>query len=174
MTGIDCSTNSIAFCRMVDGAPTNWGEVQLNGSDIYEKIYDARVKTEAMQDKLEADFIVVESAIMVRSPDTAIKLSYVYGSVLGTLLDKNRQVKTVTPIAWQSRIGNKNFSREEKVQLLKDYPDHVDSWYKAKMRSMRKQRTIDWVYETYRVSLASDNVADAFGLAYYVDNELTR
>lgn len=174
VTGIDCSTNSIAFCRMVDGAPTNWGEIQLEGSDIYEKIYDARVKTQAIQSKLAADFIVVESAIMVRSPDTAIKLSYVYGSVLGQLLDSNRRVKTVTPIAWQSAIGNKNFSQAEKAQLRVDNPGHIDSWYKTKMRAMRKQRTIDWVHDTYRVAVTSDNVADAFGLAYYVDKELTR
>jgi hypothetical protein len=76
--GIDASTNSIAFCLMEDNRPLKWGKVDLVGSDIYEKIYDAKVKMNVMLDELKSDYIAVEGAILVRSPDAVIKLSFVF------------------------------------------------------------------------------------------------
>ena len=37
--GIDASTNSIAFCLMENNKPLKWGKINLEGEDIYEKIY---------------------------------------------------------------------------------------------------------------------------------------
>ena len=75
--GIDASTNSIAFCLMQNNVPLKWGKVDLVGADIYEKIYDAKVKMHSMLEELKSDYIAVEGAILVRSPDAVIKLSYV-------------------------------------------------------------------------------------------------
>ena len=81
--GIDASTNSVAFCLMNDDKPVKWGKVEFVGADIYEKIYDAKVKMHAMLEELKADYIVIEGAVLVRSPDAVIKLSYVYGVEIG-------------------------------------------------------------------------------------------
>ncbi len=42
--GIDASTNSVAFCLMENDQPLKWGKIDFVGADIYEKIYDAKVK----------------------------------------------------------------------------------------------------------------------------------
>ena len=84
--GIDASTNSIAFCLMEDDVPIKWGKIDLSGSDIYEKIYDAKVRMRVMLDELKSDYIAVEGAVLVRSPDAVIKLSYVYGVVIAELM----------------------------------------------------------------------------------------
>jgi Holliday junction resolvasome RuvABC endonuclease subunit len=92
--GIDASTNSIAFCLMEDNVPIKWGKIDLSGSDIYEKIYDAKVRMHAMLDELKSDYIVVEGAVLVRSPDAVIKLSYVYGVVIAELMSTGANVIT--------------------------------------------------------------------------------
>ncbi len=75
--GIDASTNSIAFCLMENDIPLKWGKIDLVGQDIYEKIYNAKLRMNLMLDELKSDYIAVEGAILVRSPDAVIKLSYV-------------------------------------------------------------------------------------------------
>ncbi len=79
--GIDASTNSIAFCLMENDIPLKWGKIDLVGQDIYEKIYNAKLRMNMMLKELKSDYIAVEGAILVRSPDAVIKLSYVYGVV---------------------------------------------------------------------------------------------
>ncbi len=71
--GIDASTNSIAFCLMENDKPLKWGKINFVGQDIYEKIHDAKIKTSSMLDELKSDYIAVEGAILVRSPDAVIK-----------------------------------------------------------------------------------------------------
>ena len=112
--GIDASTNSIAFCLMENDVPLKWGKINLTGNDIYEKIYDAKRKMAVMLDELKSDYIVVEGAILVRSPDAVIKLSYVYGVVIAELMSTGAKVITISPTAWQAYIGNKNPTKDEK------------------------------------------------------------
>jgi len=73
--GIDASTNSVAFCLMENDKPLKWGKINFVGQDIYEKIHDAKIKTSSMLEELKSDYIAVEGAILVRSPDAVIKLS---------------------------------------------------------------------------------------------------
>jgi len=172
--GIDASTNSIAFCLMENNKPTKWGKIELTGSDIYEKIYDAKVKVHAMLRELRSDYIVVEGAVFVKSPDAVIKLSYVYGVVIAELMSSGANVITITPTSWQAYIGNKNPTKMEKDALRFENPGHVDSWYKAKMREIRKQRTVDYFNNKYDLSLDDFDVADAFGIAHYSNTVLTK
>ncbi len=79
--GIDASTNSIAFCLMENDIPLKWGKIDLVGQDIYEKIYNAKLRMNMMLKELKSDYIAVEGAILVRSPDAVIKLSYVYFNI---------------------------------------------------------------------------------------------
>ena len=171
--GIDASTNSVAFCLMENDKPLKWGKVEFEGADIYEKIYDAKVKTHAMLDELKSDYIAVEGAVLVRSPDAVIKLSYVYGVVIAELMSTGASVITISPTSWQAHIGNKNPTKMEKDKLRFENPGYADSWYKNKMRQIRKQRTVDYFNNKYGLSLDDFDVADAFGIAHYSNTVLT-
>ena len=102
--GIDASTNSVAFCLMENDKPLKWGKIEFAGADIFEKIYDAKVKMHAMLDELKSDYIAVEGAVLVRSPDAVIKLSYVYGVVIAELMSTGASVITISPTSWQAYI----------------------------------------------------------------------
>ena len=172
--GIDASTNSIAFCLMENDKPLKWGKINIVGTDIYEKIYDAKVKMSVMLNELKADYIAVEGAVLVRSPDAVIKLSYVYGVVIAELMSTGAKVITISPTSWQSYIGNKNPTKEEKQAVRIAYPGHADSWYKNHIRNMRKQRTVDYFNLKYSLSLDDFDVSDSFGIAHYANKELTK
>jgi Holliday junction resolvasome RuvABC endonuclease subunit len=171
--GIDASTNSVAFCLMENDRPLKWGKVEFEGADIYEKIYDAKIKTHAMLDELKSDYIAVEGAVLVRSPDAVIKLSYVYGVVIAELMSTGASVITISPTSWQAHIGNKNPTKMEKDKLRFENPGYADSWYKNKMRQIRKQRTVDYFNKKYGLDLDDFDVADAFGIAHYSNTVLT-
>ena len=171
--GIDASTNSIAFCLMENDVPLKWGKINLEGIDIYEKIYDAKRKMGIMLDELKSDYIVVEGAILVRSPDAVIKLSYVYGVVIAELMSTGARVITISPTSWQAYIGNKNPTKEEKAAIRLKSPGYADSWYKNQIRNMRKQRTVDYFNNKYSLSLDDFDVADSFGIAHYANKVLT-
>lgn len=172
--GIDASTNSIAFCLMENDIPLKWGKINLEGQDIYEKIYDAKKKMSLMLDELKADYIVVEGAILVRSPDAVIKLSYVYGVVIAELMSTGASVITIAPSAWQAYIGNKNPTKEEKAAIRLANPGYADSWYKNQLRNMRKQRTVDYFNSKYGLAIDDFDVADSFGIAHYSNQVLTK
>jgi len=171
--GIDASTNSIAFCLMENDKPLKWGKIELSGSDIYEKIFDAKKKMSLMLEELKSDYIVVEGAILVKSADAVIKLSYVYGVVIAELMSSGSRVITISPSSWQAYIGNKNSTKMEKDKLKFENPGKTDSWYKAQLRNARKQKTVDWVKEKFNIDLNDFDVADAFGIAYYSNTVLT-
>jgi Holliday junction resolvasome RuvABC endonuclease subunit len=171
--GIDASTNSIAFCLMENDKPLKWGKIELKGNDIFEKILDAKVKTHAMLEELKSDYIVVEGAILVRSPDAVIKLSYVYGVVIAELMSTGAKVITIGPSSWQAYIGNKNPTKDEKSSIRLANPGYADSWYKNQLRNMRKQRTVDYFNRKYNLELNDFDVADAFGIAHYSNQVLT-
>jgi len=172
--GIDASTNSVAFCLLENNRPVKWGKINIVGNDIYEKIYDAKVKTNLMLKELSSDYIAVEGAILVRSADAVIKLSYVYGVVIAELMSTGASVITISPSSWQSHIGNKNPTKLEKEKLKKENPGYAESWYKSKMREIRKKRTADYFNKKYGLNIEDFDVADSFGIAYYANEVLTK
>ena len=171
--GIDASTNSIAFCLMENDTPLKWGKINLVGNDIYEKIYDAKVKMNLMLDQLKSDYIVVEGAVFVKSPDAVIKLSYVYGVVIAELMSTGCKVITIAPSSWQAYIGNKNPTKDEKAAIRLKNPGYADSWYQNQLRTMRKQRTVDYFNNKYKLAVSDFDVADSFGIAHYANKVLT-
>ena len=171
--GIDASTNSVAFCLMEDDKPVKWGKIEFVGADIFEKIHDAKNKMHAMLGELKSDYIVVEGAILVRSADAVIKLSYVYGVVIAELMSTGAKVITISPSSWQAYIGNKNPTKDEKQAIRVKHPGYAESWYKTQLRNMRKQRTVDYFNNKYNLELDDFDVADAFGIAHYSNTVLT-
>ena len=171
--GIDASTNSIAWCLYYNRKPVQWGKVTLNGSDVYAKLYDGKKKVAALRDTLKADYIAMEAAIMVRSVDVAIKLAYVYGAILGELMENDTKVMTVAPISWQSHIGNKNFTKAEKAKVEADNPGKSKSWYQNHIREIRKQRTMTYFNKRFNVNVSDNDVGDAMGIANFAYYTLT-
>lgn len=174
--GIDCSTNSLAYAIFQDGKALACGEVFFTGSDVYERLNDARRKTQALVDTglLVGDYVGMEAAIAGKSSQVTIKLSYVYGAVLSVLMQNKMQVETVAPITWQSYIGNPNLKKHEKEKLREDNPGRKDSWYANQGRLLRKARTLDFARKYFTIESGSDNVGDAVGIAYYTSEQLTR
>ena len=111
--------------------------------------------------------------MLVRSPDAVIKLSYVYGVVIAELMSTGAKVITISPTSWQAHIGNKNPTKDEKLKLKVEHPGYAESWYKNKMRQIRKQRTVDYFNNKYNLELDDFDVADAFGIAHYSNTVLT-
>ena len=171
--GIDASTNSVAFCLFKNNVPYKWGKIEFAGADIYEKIYDAKVKMHAMLDELKSDYIAIEGAVLVRSPDAVIKLSYVYGVVIAELMHSGSKVIAISPTSWQAYIGNKNPTKADKQAVRIEFPGRSDSWYKNKIRETRKQRTVDYFNKKYNLNSLDFDVADSFGIAHYSNRVLT-
>ena len=169
--GIDASTNSIAFCLMNDKVAIKWGEITFEGSDIYQRILDAKRKIKSFKNELDTDFVVIEAAISVKSIHTGIKMAYVFGAIMGELLSDNMQVVEVHHITWQSYLGNKNFNKLEKQAVKDEFPGKSETWYKSKIRELRKTKTINFA-KTMGINTESDNVADAAGIAWYAVNEI--
>ena len=169
--GVDLSTNSFAFC-IFNGKPISWGKINFSGTSIYDKIIDAHKKTNAAKEFINVDYVCIESAIMVRSQDVAIKMAMIVGAVVSALADHQDMIVTVPPSAWQPYIGNKNFSKVEKENLKLQYPGKSDVWYRNKSRDIRKQRTMNFFNERYSIHVTDHDVADSMGIAYYAYNKL--
>ena len=169
--GIDASTHTIAYAIFDGETAVEWGEIFFDGGTIYERIVDAKRKIRALRERFQVDFIALESAIMVRSVNTGLKMAYVFGAIMGELLDNGATVVEVKPLEWQSFIGNKNFSKAEKDAVLKENPGRSANWIRNRIRELRKQRTIEFV-ASLGINVESDNVADAAGIAWYAVNRL--
>jgi Holliday junction resolvasome RuvABC endonuclease subunit len=171
--GIDASTNSIAFCIFRDGKLARYGEIDFNGSDVFERTLDAKLKVSALNEEFSVDFVAIESAVMVRSAAVAIKMAYVFGAIIAELQNQGARVVAVSPLEWQTYIGNSRYSRAEKAAVSKANPNRSASWVRNHIREARKQRTMDFFNEKFGVVLESDNVGDAFGLAWFASHKLT-
>ena len=91
--GVDASTNSFAFCLMDGKKAVRWGEVNFEGNDVYQRILDAKRKIKSFKDELNFDFVVIEAAISVKSVHTGIKMAYVFGAIMGELLNDGIEVQ---------------------------------------------------------------------------------
>jgi Holliday junction resolvasome RuvABC endonuclease subunit len=170
--GIDSSTNSFAFCYF-DGKPVRWGKVVFKGETVIDRIIDANLKINSLMEKIDAvDLVCLESPIMVKSHDASIKMSMVFGSVVAAILRNGNKVVDISPTTWQSYIGNKNFTKQEKLNLAQANPGKKESWYKNQIREIRKQRTLDYFNQKFSMEVTDNDVGDAIGVAYYAYNEM--
>lgn len=171
--GIDASTASVAFCLFEDGKPQYVGKLPITGATIYDKIKDASIKSKVISQMCKPDYVAVEQAIMVKNADAGLKIAMIVGAILSVILKPDTKVVTVTPIQWQSFIGNKNFTKAEKDALKQEFPGKAESWYKTKIRDTRKQKTMDFFNDKYGMELTDNDAGDATGIAYYAYNKMT-
>ncbi|AVD99270.1 RuvC-like resolvase [Streptomyces phage BillNye] len=174
--GIDCSTQALAFTIFYNRRPIHWGKINFEGADVFERLADAADKLRAVKEEFDVDYIAFEAAIMakVKNPDVTIKLAMVYGACIAELMRKNVKVVTVKPLEWQSYIGNPNFKLAEKNALKAEFPGKSASWYSTKIRSIRKQRTMDFFNKKWpQMALTDNDVGDSAGIAYFAYHTLT-
>lgn len=174
--GIDASTNSLAFAVFENGEPIHCGEINFRGRDLFERLKDAKKKTRKLVKAgiLKADYVAIESAIMVRNVQVAIDLAYVYGAIISELMEGNPEVHKVAPISWQSGIGIPNLKKHEREAIQAEFPGKSKTWYQNKGRLTRKARILDVARQYFEIPNGSDNIGDAVGLALHVSNTLTR
>lgn len=173
--GVDASTQSIAFCLFDGNTPIYYGEIGFDGADVYERMLDAKRKIRALRPEIfkQLDYVAIEAAVVVKSVHVGIKMAYMFGVIMSEILEDNTKVIEVHPISWQSYIGNKNFTKAEKDAVKNDFPGKSENWYKAKIRDIRKHKTLQYMSEKGIIT-DSDNVADAAGLAWYAVNNISR
>ena len=169
--GIDCSTKTLAYAKFTDGEFVNCGELFFPANEpLWERLSFAHEMIPPLVETglLKADLIVFEGAILVgNNAKVGISLAYVYGAAIGALKSDGTAVATVAPLTWQSFIGNPNLTPKEKAEIKKDFPGKKASWYSAKSREIRKQRSLDFARTYAKIDTDSDNVGDAVGVAYY-------
>ena len=172
---IDASTNSIAFAIFNNKELGHVGKIKFSGTTVYEKIGDAYAKTRALFDSYEIDVVVIEHTVFMNSPKTVSDLALVQGGILAALWECGvKEIGSVSPITWQNYIGNKKFSKEEKLQMRSQSPNKSESWYKTQEREIRKEKTIRFINLQYDKNIEDNDVADACGIGYWAINNINK
>lgn len=169
---IDASTNSLAYATFHGISLKEYGKINFEGKDIYEKVVDAGRKSKGLFDHIiNVEAIVIEHTVFMNSPKTAADLALVQGALLGAAGQSGiRTIGKVSPITWQNYIGNKKISKEEKAIIIATNPGKSESWYKTYERNLRKQRTIDFIEFEYSKKVSDNDVADACGIGHWAIN----
>lgn len=162
--GIDYSTKSIAYC-IFEEKPIFWGKLLLDG-DLYGRVRKTSLYTGALVKMINGvDVVAIEAPVMVRNGQTAIKMSMIAGGIAAALGEK--EMVAVAPMTWQSAIGNKKMSKTETRMILEKWPGHTKSWYNNKQRSIRKDRTKNFIQSQYGIEAKDDDISDAIAIAHY-------
>jgi Holliday junction resolvasome RuvABC endonuclease subunit len=165
---IDASTNSMAFALFVNHKLESYGKIVFSGETIYEKIGDTAQKVKGFFSIYQTQTILIEKTIFANSPLVAANLALSQGSLIGAAkLSGVENVYGVTPIAWQSFIGTRLLTQDEKNAIKKKNPEKSNSWYKTQEREKRKNKTIFTVNNEFNIDISDNDVADACGIGMY-------
>ena len=169
---IDASTNSLAFAYFVDGNLEKYGKIKFLGSNIYTKLGDTVHKTMGLFSVIDTDHIIIEKTIFANSPQVAANLALSQGALIGgAQMGGVKHVYGVAPMSWQSYIGTRLLTTDEKQKIRQGNPDRSNSWYKSQEREQRKQKTISTVNSKFNINLDDNDVADACGIGMFaLDN----
>ena len=169
---IDASTNSLAFAFYSYKNLTQYGKINFEGDNIYQKVLDACAKVKPFFEHFnKTDAIVIEHTVFMNSPKTAADLALVQGAIIGAAgLAGISIIGRVSPITWQSYLGNKKLTKEEQLKIRSVNPGKSDSWYKSYERDFRKRRTIKLLEVAYDKQIDDYDVADAAGIGHWAIN----
>lgn len=166
---IDASTNNMAFAYFVDQRLEKYGKIVFSGENIYEKIGDIAQKTRSFFLKLPTENLIVEKPIFANSPLVAANLALTQGSLIGAAkLGGIKNIYGITPIAWQSFIGTRLLTKDERDKIKSDNPSMSYSWYKNQEREQRKQKTINTINNKFSINVQDNDIADACGIGIFV------
>lgn len=168
---IDASMNSMAFGYFQNKDLKSFGKIVFEGRDHFQKSGDACKKLIPFLNNFNIEALVIESTIYANSPKTSMQLAMVQGAIMGAAAMNNvKGMYPCVPVAWQSWIGNKVLTKEEKYKIRKDHAGKSESWYKNKEREFRKNRTIKLVNNNFMIDIDDNDVADAVGIGWYSIN----
>lgn len=168
---IDASTTSLAFSIFEGKKLVKYGKIRFDGVNAYQKLGDAARKTYPFLSQFKIDAIVIEHTVFINSPKTASDLALIQGALLGAAkIAGIRTAGSINPITWQTYIGNGKLTAMEKQAIMNEFPNKTKTWYKAKEREVRKQKTITFVNGFYDKNIQDDDVADAVGIGHYAIN----
>ena len=170
--GIDPSTKSVAYCLLDGSEIVDTGDVELPGSELYERMQAAYKVAEKLSE-MKPEFVAIESAVYVNNRKIVIKMAYFYGILMGLLAHNDIIFNDVPPITWESWIGNPPTKRAERSRYKKENPELSKYMVSKYFRERRKQRTMDWVKKRYDYETDNDNIADAIAIATYGQEVLT-
>ena len=171
---IDASTNSLAFALFSFGQINRIGKINFEGIDAYHKSLDASKKVKAFfqhPDFVNTDSLIIEHAVFMNSPKTAVELALVQGAIIGAAgLAGIVQIGKVSPITWQNYLGNKKLTKDEQLLIRSKNPGKSLSWYKTFERNLRKERTMKLIQINYDKAITDNDVADACGIGHWALN----
>jgi hypothetical protein len=174
--GVDCSTRSLAFSIIKDGELEAYGEIYFRETTPNARLYAMRKQLEDLVTIFgEIDYVGFEQAVKVVSVTTMIALAESFGVAKSVLMELGAKLVEVTPLAWQSYIGNPNLSAAGREKFYEDHPEFkTKSQRSSAIRQYRKNKTIDFMEEKTGVRVISDNISDSYGIAFYVNDNLEK
>lgn len=165
---IDASTNNMAFAYFINGQLKNYGKINFSGEKIYEKLGDTAQKVKSFFSVCPTEIILIEKTIFANSPLVAANLALSQGALVGAAkLGGVNKVYGVTPIAWQSFIGTRLLTTDEKNVIRQKNPGKSNSWYKNQEREKRKNKTIFTINNEFDINVSDNDIADACGIGMY-------
>lgn len=169
---VDASTNSLAFAYFVNEKLEKYGKIKFIGSNIYSKLGDTVHKTMGLFSVIDTDHMIIEKTIFANSPQVAANLALSQGALIGgAQMGGVRNVYGVAPMSWQSYVGTRLLTTDEKQNIRQKNPDRSNSWYKSQEREQRKQKTIATVNSKFGINLDDNDIADACGIGMFaLDN----
>lgn len=169
---IDASTNSLAFAFFKDGELEKYGKIRFLGSTIYDKLGDTVHKTMGLFGALPTENMIIEKTIFANSAQVAANLALSQGALIGgAKIGGVRNVYGVAPMSWQSYVGTRLLTTDEKQKIRQANPNRSNSWYKSQEREQRKQKTISTVNQKFNIKLDDNDIADACGIGMFaLDN----
>lgn len=169
---IDASTHSLAFALFHNKELAKYGKIKFSGNTIYEKIGDTSHKTMAFFKTIDTENIIIEKTIFANSPAVAANLALSQGALIGAAkLGGVKNIYGVTPITWQSYIGTRLLTTDEKKVIRDNNPNKSNSWYKTQEREKRKRKTISTINEKFNIRVDDNDIADACGIGLFaIDN----
>jgi hypothetical protein len=169
---VDASTNSLAFAYFVDEKLEKYGKIKFIGSNIYSKLGDTVHKTMGLFSVIDTEHMIIEKTIFANSPQVAANLALSQGALIGgAQMGGVRNVYGVAPMSWQSYVGTRLLTTDEKQKIRQKNPDRSNSWYKSQEREQRKQKTIATVNSKFGINLDDNDIADACGIGMFaLDN----
>ena len=172
---VDASTNSLAFAYFSEGELSQYGKIRFSGLTIYDKLGDTAHKTMAFFKTIPTETMIIEKTIFANSPAVAANLALSQGALIGgAKVGGVRNVYGVAPMSWQSYVGTRLLTTDEKQKIRQGTPGRSNSWYKTQEREQRKQKTISTVNKKFGIKLDDNDIADACGIGMFVLENWTK
>lgn len=165
---VDASTNSLAFAYFINGNLEKYGKIRFFGSTIYDKLGDTVHKTMGLFKSLPSENMIIEKTIFANSAQVAANLALSQGALIGgAKIGGVVNVYGVAPMSWQSYVGTRLLTTDEKQKIRNAHPGRSSSWYKSQEREQRKQKTIHTVNDRFGIKLDDNDIADACGIGIF-------